>query len=66
MKKYLFQFNGTVVLNATSYNDAENLIENLEIDDYVIDESLFETDEYCISPDLKVRESQIDNSSSNG
>ena len=59
MKKYLFQFNGTVVLNATSYDEAENLIEDLKVDDYVIDEDLFETDEYCLSPDLKVRESQI-------
>ena len=59
MKKYLFTFNGTVVLNATSYDDAEKLVEDLKIDDYVIDENLFETDEYCISPDLKVRESQI-------
>ena len=59
MKKYLFQFNGTVVLNATSYDEAENLIEDLKIDDYVIDEDLFETDEYCVSLDLKTRESQI-------
>ena len=59
MKKYLFTFNGTVVLNAASYNEAENLIEDLKIDDYVIDEDLFETDEHCISPDLKIRESQI-------
>ena len=59
MKKYLFKFHGTVVLYATSYDEAENLIEDLKIDDYVIDEDLFETDEYCISADLKVRESQI-------
>ena len=59
MKKYLFKFHGTVVLNATSYDDAENIIEDLKVDDYVIDEDLFETDEYCLSPDLKVRESQI-------
>ena len=59
MKKYLFTFNGTVVLNATSYDEAENLIEDLKIDDYVVDEDLFETDVHCISPDLKIRESQI-------
>ena len=60
MKKYLFKFNGTVVLNATSYDEAENLIENLKTDDYVIDESLYEVDEYCISPELQVRELQIE------
>jgi hypothetical protein len=59
MKKYLFTFRGTVVLNATSYDEAENLIEDLKVDDYVIDEDLFETDEHCISPDLIIRESQI-------
>jgi len=59
MKKYLFTFNGTVVLNATSYDEAENLIEDLKVDDYVIDEDLFETDEYCISPDLKIRKNQL-------
>ena len=59
MKKYLFQFNGTVFLNATSYDEAENLIEDLKIDDYVIDEDLFETDEYCISPNIKIRKSQL-------
>jgi hypothetical protein len=59
MKKYLFTFNGTVVLNAASYDEAENLIESINVNDYVIDEDLFETDEYCISPDLRIRESQI-------
>ena len=59
MKKYLFKFNGTVVLNAASYDEAENLIDDLKIDDYVIDEDLFVTDEHGISPDLKLRESQI-------
>jgi len=44
MKKYLFKFHGTVVLNATSYDEAENLIESLNVNDYVIDEDLFETD----------------------
>ncbi len=47
MKKYLFTFNGTVVLNAKNYDEAENLIEDLKMDDYVIDEKIFETDEYC-------------------
>ena len=59
MKKYLFTFNGTVFFNATSYNEAENLIEDLKVDDYVIEEDLFVTDEHCISPDLKLRESQL-------
>jgi len=60
MNKYLFTFNGTVVLNAASYDEAENLIEDLKVDDYVIDEDLFETDEHCISPNIKIRESQIE------
>ena len=59
MKKYLFTFNGTVVLDAASYNEAEKLIEDLKIDDYVIDEDLFETDEYCISPNIKIRKNQL-------
>jgi hypothetical protein len=59
MKKYLFIFNGTVVLNAASYDEAENLIEDLKVDDYVIDEDLFETDEHCISPNIKIRKSQL-------
>ena len=59
MKKYLFTFKGTVVLNATSYDEAENLIEHLKIDDYVIDEDLFVTDEHGISPNIKIRKSQL-------
>ena len=59
MKKYLFTFNGTVVLNATSYDEAENLIEDLKIGDYLIDEDLFETDEHYISPNINIRESQL-------
>ena len=59
MKKYLFTFNGTVVLNATSYDEAESLIEDLKVDDYVIDEDLFETDEHCISPSIKIRKFQL-------
>ena len=59
MKKFLFQFNGTVVLNAKNYDEAESLIEDLKIDDYVCDEELFETDQYCLSLDKEEREYQI-------
>ena len=59
MKKYLFQFNGTVVLNAASYDEAESLIEDLKIDDYVIDEKIDEIDQYCIILDKEAREYQI-------
>ena len=59
MKKYLFTFNGTVVLDAASYNEAEKLIEDLKIDDYVCDEKIFETDQYAIFLDKEERESQI-------
>ena len=59
MKKYLFTFNGAVVLNAKNYDEAESLIEDLKIDDYVGDEKIFETDQYAIFLDKEERESQI-------
>ena len=59
MKKYLFTFNGTVFLNAKNYDEAESLIEDLKIDDYVCDEKIFETDQYAIFLDKEERESQI-------
>jgi hypothetical protein len=59
MKKYLFQFNGTVVLEAENYNEAENIVENLKVDDYVITENLYETDQYFIIMDKEAREYQL-------
>jgi hypothetical protein len=59
MKNYLYQFSGTILIKAKSHTKAAEPLNSVQLEDYIVDERLFETDEYYLSPNLKTLETQI-------
>jgi hypothetical protein len=58
-KRYFYQFNGTVFLEAGGQKEAEKLVMDIDLNDYIIDEDLYEIDEDYIPVDLEKRVEKI-------
>lgn len=57
-KKYFYEFNGNVYLEANDQAEAEKLVTGISLDNYLIDEELYKIDENYVANDLKKREEQ--------
>jgi len=55
-KSYFYEFSGTVLVQAENQREAEKLITGISLEDYLIDEDVYEIDEDYIALDLKKRE----------
>ena len=58
-KKYFYEFSGTIFLEAYNKSEAEKAVTGKFLNDYLIDERVFEVDEYYVAHDLKKREDQL-------
>lgn len=58
-KRYFYEFQGRTFVKANNQNQAEKLITGISLEDYLIDEELYEIDENYISFDRKKREEQL-------
>ena len=58
-KRFFYEFNGRVFLEANDQTKAEKLVKGISLDNYLIDENLHEIDENYVSFDLKKREEQF-------
>ncbi len=57
-KKYFYEFSGTIFLEADNQNQAETAVTGKFLNDYLIDEKVYEIDENYVAYDLKKREEQ--------
>ena len=60
-KRFFYEFSGNVYLKANDQAEAEKLVFKIPLEDYLIEEELFEIDENYLSIDLKKREEQFGN-----
>jgi hypothetical protein len=58
-KRYFYEFKGRVYLNANDQTEAERFITGKFLNDFLIDEDLFEIDENYVAYDLKKRKEQL-------
>ena len=58
-KRFFYEFSGRVFLEANDQAKAEKLITNISLENYLIDEDVYEIDENYIALDLKKREEQF-------
>ena len=58
-KFYFYEANCRIYLKAQSEDMAEKKITNINLNDFIIDEDLYETDEHHIPVDLSKREEKI-------
>ena len=58
-KKYFYEFSGNVYLEANNQTEAEKLITGISLEDFLINEDVYEIDENYIAYDLKKREDQL-------
>jgi len=58
-KRFFYEFDGNVFLEANNQAEAEKLITGISLEDYLIDEELYGIDENYIALDLKKREEQL-------
>ena len=58
-KSYFYEFSGTVLVQAENQREAEKLITGISLEDYLIDEDVYEIDEDYIALDLKKRQEQM-------
>jgi hypothetical protein len=54
-KLFLYNFNGTISIQANTEDKAEKLVTGINLNDYLIDEDLYEVDESYIPTDLDKR-----------
>ena len=54
-KKFIYDFNGTIFIEAKNENEAEKLVTGINLNSYLIDEDLFEIDESYVATDLDKR-----------
>ena len=47
-KRFLYEFSGTVFLEANNQTEAEKLVTGIQLKDYLLDEKVYEVDEYYI------------------
>ena len=58
-KRFFYEFSGTVYLEANDQDEAEKLSTGISLENYLMEEELFEIDEDYIALDLKKREEQL-------
>jgi hypothetical protein len=58
-KRFFYEFNGNVYLEAENQPEAEKLATGISLENYLMDEELFEVDENYVANDLKKREDQL-------
>ncbi len=58
-KRFFYKFSGNVFVRANSQDEAEKLITGISLEDYLIDEDVYEIDESYIAFDLKKREERF-------
>ena len=58
-KQFLYEFNGTIMVKANDEDEAENLVTGISLNDFLIDEDLFEVDESYVATDLDKRVEQF-------
>jgi hypothetical protein len=58
-KKFFYEFSGNVFLEANDQTEAEKLVTGIPLDNYLIDEELYEIDENYIPVNLKQRQEQL-------
>ena len=58
-KRFFYEFSGNVYLEAENQAEAEKLVTGISLDDYLIDENVYEIDENYVGNDLKIREDQL-------
>jgi hypothetical protein len=58
-KKYFYEFSGNVYLEANDKDEAEKLLTGISLEDFLIDERVFEVDENYIAYDQQKREDQL-------
>ncbi len=59
-KRYFYEFKGNVYLEADNQDEAEDLIMGISLEDYLIDEDVFEIDEHYVPIGLEERKEKID------
>ena len=59
-KRYFYEFKGNVLLEAENQDDAEALIMGIPLEDYLIDEDVFEIDEHYVPVDIEKRDEILD------
>jgi hypothetical protein len=58
-KKYFYEYNGNVFLEANDQTEAEKLVTGASLENYLIDEELYEIDENYVTYDLKKQKEQL-------
>lgn len=58
-KRFLYEFNGTVFVEAENENEAEKLIIGIPLADYLIDEDLYEIDDSYMAVDPEFLRKQV-------
>ena len=58
-KRFFYEFSGNVFLEANNQAEAEKLVTGISLENFLLDEVLFEVDENYIGYDLKKREDQL-------
>ena len=58
-KRFFYDFNGTILIEANDQAEAEELVTGIPLDDFLINERIFETDKNYVAYDLKIREEQL-------
>ena len=59
-KQYFYQFQGRIYIKAKDQDQAEKLIASISIEDYLIDEDIYETDEFHYPIDVRIRQELFD------
>ena len=58
-KQFLYEFNGTILVKAQNEDEAEKLVTGISLNDYLIDEDLYEIDDSYVATDLDKRMKQF-------
>ena len=58
-KKYFYEFHGRVFIKAENQDQAEKLIVDTDLNDFILDEDLYAIDQNYIPIDLKKRQEQL-------
>ena len=58
-KQFLYEFNGTILVQANDEDEAENAVTGINLNQYLIDEDLYEVDESYVANDLDKRIEQF-------
>ena len=57
-KRFIYEYNGTISIEAENEDQAEKLVTGINLNNYLIEEDLFEVDETYIPTDLNKRVEQ--------